>query len=143
LSMPSNDDFFKATEYILFGLSPKRQTMAQPIKAGLEGMGWRVYPVNPKAAGDSYYDLPSVASKTDSAIVALNPKNTTSIIDDLQKYGIKQVWLQNGSYDKHILKHLKESGLIAYTGCVMMYLPNSSFFHKLHRFFHDLAGKDK
>jgi predicted CoA-binding protein len=141
--MPGNPDFFRATDYILYGLSPKRVTIARAIKEGLEGMGWRVYPVNPKAKGDGYYELSSMVGKANCAIVALNKQNAVTVLDDLKKHSIKQVWLQNGSYDKQILNRFKEAGFDTYTGCVMMYLPNSAFFHKLHRFLHDLVSKDK
>lgn len=136
---PSNTEFFDSTAFVLYGLSPKRQTFADSIKKELEARGRKIYAID-RSGKSGYKDIASLPDKTDRAIVALGKDNVVTVIDELAHGGIKQVWLQFGAYNKQIVKAFRDKGLETHTGCVHMYMPDTATFHRIHRFFHELIG---
>jgi predicted CoA-binding protein len=140
--MPDKDDFFLADGFVIYGLSPNRKTFAHNIKNELLRQGKRVFAVNrPGQAG--YTDLKELNNHVDRAIIAMKPKNTVSVIDDLASADIHKVFLQQGSYDKEVLAQFADSGFDVYTGCAMMYMADAPFIHRFHRFFYELFGGSK
>jgi predicted CoA-binding protein len=140
--MPNKAEFFDSNSFVLYGVSPKRTTFAESIKKELENRGRKVYPID-RSGKIGYKDIYSLPDKTDRAIVALGRANSPSIIDELVGGGIKQVWLQFGAYNKEIIERFRKNGIETHTGCVLMYTPDTALFHRVHKFFHELIGKDK
>jgi predicted CoA-binding protein len=141
-SMPSKDEFFAAMEFVIYGLSPNRKTFAQAIKDEMEKRGQKIFAID-RSGKSGFADLKSIPTKVDRAIVALSPKNTSSVIDELVQAKIDKVFLQQGSYNKEVLAQLKDRGLQVHTGCALMYMSNPIFLHRFHRFFHEFFGGAK
>lgn len=140
--MPSKDDFFTANEFVLYGLSPNRKTFAHDIKSELEKRGKKVQAID-RAGEDGYIDIGSMPTKPDRAVIALGPKNTASVINELEHAKIKNVFLQQGSYNKEVLAEFKDRGFQVHTGCAMMYMTDAIFIHRFHRFLYELFGGSK
>lgn len=141
-NMPSKDDFFVAAEFVLYGLSPNRKTFAHDIKGELEKRGKSVIAID-RSGKTGITDLKAVPAKIDRAIIALNPKNTASVINELVDAKIGKVFLQQGSYNKEVLAEFKDRGIQVHTGCAMMYMTNAVFIHRFHRFLYELFGGSK
>jgi predicted CoA-binding protein len=140
--MPSKDEFFAAEEFVLYGLSPNRRTFAHDIKSELEKRRKKVMVID-RAGKNGFTDIESMPVKPDRAIIALRPKNTALVINELAIAHIDRVFLQQGSYNKEVLADFKDRGFQVHTGCAMMYMTNAVFIHRFHRFLYELFGGSK
>ena len=137
----NKDGFFSADKFAIFGVSPRRKTFATYVKKCLEKSGYEVYSVNPKADSSFYRDLKSLPVRVEAVVIATKPANTLKIIDNLAGYGIRKIWLQNGSFDDEVVNRCLNAGIKIYTGCIIMYVPGTGFIHRFHRFIHDLIER--
>jgi predicted CoA-binding protein len=136
--MPSKRQFLESNTIAVFGVSPKRKTMASEVEKALIAAGHKVYRVNPEGGDNFYKDLDSLPEKTDAVYIAINKSSASALIDDIVAYGAKKVWLQYGAYDKKIIDKCENAGLETYAGCPMMFIPNAGAVHSFHRFFYEL-----
>jgi hypothetical protein len=75
-------------------------------------------------------------------IISITPKNTINVINDAIEYGIKHIWLQQGSESKEALELCKNNNInVIYKRCLLMFINGDAMPHKLHRFFSKLFGK--
>jgi predicted CoA-binding protein len=140
--MPSKDEFFAASEFVIYGLSPNRKTFAFAIKDEMEKRGQKIFAID-RSGKSGFIDIKSLPTKVDRAIVALSPKNTASVINELADAKIEKVFLQQGSYNKEVLAEFRDRGFQVYTGCAMMYMTNPMFMHRFHRFLYEIFGGSK
>jgi hypothetical protein len=55
--------------------------------------------------------------------------------------GISHVWLQQGSESVAAVQFCQEHGMNVVAGeCILMYIPNTAFVHKFHKFFKEAFG---
>jgi predicted CoA-binding protein len=140
--MPSKDEFFSANEFVMYGLSPNRKTFAHAIKDEMEKRGQKIFAID-RSGKSGFVDINSLPTKVDRAIVALGPKNTASIINELADAKIDKVFFQQGSYNKEVLAEFKDRGFQVHTGCAMMYMTDAVFMHRFHRFLYEFFGGSK
>jgi predicted CoA-binding protein len=136
--MPSKAEFLKPAKIAIYGVSPKRKTFAAGVKDKLEKEGIETFPIHPDAPDGWYANLDSLPEKIESVYVCTGKKNTLSIVDDVINYGARKIWLQDGGYNKATIEKCKNAGLITYTGCLMMFIPNAGFPHSFHKFLVEL-----
>jgi predicted CoA-binding protein len=140
-------DFYHSDSFLLIGMSKKRDNFAWAIYKSFSAAGKRVFPLHPDGGERNsvkFYsginDLPEIP---EACIVSADLKKNGEFVSQLAESGIKRFWFQRGSYDKGILDAAGKKGVVAITGCILMYLPESGFPHKVHRFFHELFTKGK
>lgn len=89
----------------------------------LKSRGYEVYPVNPKyeqVDGDPCYrDLKSLPRKPGVINMVVTPKRGKAIIEEAAELGIKNIWLQPGTYDDELLELINNKGLVAVQACVL------------------------
>lgn len=89
----------------------------------LKSRGYEVYPVNPKyeqVEGDRcYQDLRSLPRKPEVINMVVSPKRGKAIIEEAAELGIKNIWLQPGTYDDELLELINDKGLVAVHACVL------------------------
>jgi len=105
---------------------------ANPDKYGnmiykkLKSRGYKVYPVNPNyetIEGDTCYkDLSSIPEVPEVIDMVVSPKRGISVIEEAGRLGIKNIWLQPGTYNDELLKLIDEKGLTAVQACVLVAL---------------------
>jgi predicted CoA-binding protein len=92
----------------------------------LKSEGYTVYPVNPmydNVVGDPCYpDLASLPEKPEVLDMVVSPKRGKAFIEEAAKLGIKNIWLQPGTYDQELLTLIKEKGLVGLQACVLVAL---------------------
>jgi len=136
--MPSKREFLKASTVAVFGVSPKRKTIAAEVERTLRAAGHQVYKVNPNGGDGFYKDLNSLPEKVDAVYIAINKKSVSKMVDEAIAYGAKKVWLQYGAFDKNIIEKCENAGLETYAGCLMMFIPDAGGIHSFHRFLYEL-----
>ena len=92
----------------------------------LKSAGYIVYPVNPmydNVEGDSCYpNLSSLPQKPEVLDMVVSPKIGKAFIVEAALLGIKNIWLQPGTYDSELLSLIKEKQLVSLQNCVLVAL---------------------
>ena len=92
----------------------------------LKSEGYTVYPVNPmydNVEGDKCYpDLTSLPEKPEVLDMVVSPKRGKAFIEEAARLGIKNIWLQPGTYDQELLKLIEEKQLVGLQACVLVAL---------------------
>jgi uncharacterized protein len=88
--------------------------------------GYRVYPVNPKydevEGNKCYKDLTSLPEVPEVLDMVVSPKRGKPIIEEASKLGIKNIWLQPGTYDEELMQLISTKDLTAVQACVLVAL---------------------
>jgi predicted CoA-binding protein len=96
----------------------------------LKAEGYTVYPVNPmynNIDGDICYpNLGALPQKPEVLDMVVSPKRGMEFIEEAADLGIKNIWLQPGTYDQELLHLIKEKQLTALRACVLVALDNKS-----------------
>ena len=92
----------------------------------LKSEGYIVYPVNPmydNVEGDQCYpNLASLPQKPEVLDMVVSPKRGMAFIEEAAQLGIKNIWLQPGTYDSELLALIKEKQLVGIQACVLVEL---------------------
>lgn len=145
--MPSERvvDFYNCHSFAIVGMSRSNKNIGWAIYDQLAALGKQVYAVNPKGGefeGVRFYrTLDMLPESPEAVIVCMLPDNTREVLESVYESDAKYVWFQQGSFDDDVLAVAARLGLDPIKGCAMMYMPDTVFFHKLHRTINELLGK--
>ena len=143
-------DFLAQKRIAVAGVSRQGDIPANFIYKKLRETGHEVYGINPNAdlvEGDVCFPaLSAIPVKIDGVVIATHPRNTSTVIQDCSKLGIKRVWIHRsfgqGSIDKGALDLCSQLGLTVIPGsCPMMFCEPVDFAHKCMRWFFRVTGK--
>ena len=97
------------------GLSSNDEKESYWIVFFLKEMGYRMIPVNPKAAeifGEKAYpSLLDIPDKVDVVQIFRKPEDVPPIVEDAIKIGAKVVWMQEGIVNEEAAQMAREAGL--------------------------------
>ena len=105
----------------------------------LRERGYEVFAVNPNAEmveGDTcYHDLASIPGGVDAVVVATNPRDSGSVVDDCARLGIRRVWMHRsfgaGSVEPAAVVAGRAAGMTVIAGgCPLMFEPASDTAHR-------------
>jgi len=112
--------------WAVVGANSKPDKFGYKIYKKLKSRGYTVYPVNPnyeEIEGDKCYPnisaLPEVPEVIDMVVA---PKHGMGVVEEASRLGVKNIWLQPGTYNDEILKLIEEKGLNAVLACVLVEL---------------------
>ena len=98
------------------GLSPKPDRPSHQVARYLKKNGYKIIPVNPKAAeilGEvGYPDLSSVPEPVDVVDIFRRSEEVPAIVEEAIKIGAKAVWMQEGVVNEEAAARAKEAGLL-------------------------------
>ena len=98
------------------GLSPRPERESNAVAAYLQGVGYRIIPVNPAASeilGETCY--PTRASSpepVDVVDIFRRPEEVPGIVADAIKIGARAVWMQKGVVSTDGASAAEEAGLL-------------------------------
>jgi predicted CoA-binding protein len=97
------------------GLSPRPDRPSYHVASALQGFGYRIIPVRPKASeilGEKTYpDLASVPEKIDLVDVFRAPEQVDEVIDTCIALRLPAVWLQDGVVNEAAAQRARAAGL--------------------------------
>lgn len=141
------EEFYNSDCFSLIGMSKKSNNFAWGVYKSFNGAGRKVYALHPNGGEKNgvrfYTNFRELPDRPDACIVCTDLKKNKNLISELADSGIKRFWFQWGSYDKDVLEEAGKYDIVPLTGCVLMYMPESSFLHKVHRFFYEIFKKGK
>lgn len=92
----------------------------------LKSRGYKVYPVSPNyetIEGDRCYkDLSSLPEVPEVIDMVISPKRGKPVIEEAARLGIRNIWLQPGTYDDELLQMIKDHDLTGIQACVLVAL---------------------
>ncbi len=112
--------------WAVIGASTDPKKYGNMIYKKLKQKGYEVYAVNPgneMIDGDKCYkDLASLPVIPDVIDMVVAPKNGIGVIMQAAELGIKNIWLQPGTYNNRLLQLVEEKELTAVQACVLVAL---------------------
>ncbi len=105
----------------IIGASNNREKYGNIAVRSYIKQGHTVYPVNPKEEEieglKAYKSILDIPDEIDRASIYLSPKIGISLLDEIQKKGIKEVFLNPGSESKELIEKAEKLGLNFVIAC--------------------------
>lgn len=112
--------------WAVVGANRNPEKFGHKIYRKLKEKGYRVYAINPTIeaieSDKCYKDLSSLPEMPDVIDMVVNPEKGKPIIEEAARLGIKNIWLQPGTYDDDLMNLIRERGLNAVRACVLVAL---------------------
>ncbi len=143
------DDFLSRKRLAMVGVSRNPKDFSRGLFFELCRRGYDMVPVNPQmtevAGVRCFARLQDVTPPVAGALVMTGPGQSEQVVHDCAEAGITRVWLHRGvgtgAVSEAAVDFCQQRGLRLVAGyCPFMFLPETSFFHRLHGFFLKLAG---
>ena len=98
------------------GLSPRPERESNAVAAYLQGMGYRIIPVNPAASeilGETCYpNLASIPEPVDVVDIFRRSEEVPAIVADAIRINAKAVWMQKGVISEEGASAARAAGLM-------------------------------
>ena len=105
----------KSKVIAVVGLSPKPERDSHEVAKYLQGQGYRIVPVNPRAdtilGEKSYPDLASIPEEVDVVDIFRRSDDVPPVVDQAIAIGAKAVWMQLGIVNEGAAAKAREAGL--------------------------------
>lgn len=112
--------------WAVVGANQDPDKFGNKIYMKLKSRGYEVFAVNPgyeTVDGDKCYkDLSSLPKIPDVIDMVVSPKRGKAVLEEAARLGIKDIWLQPGTYDDELMSRIDELGLRAVQACVLVAL---------------------
>lgn len=130
------NEFLNSQPIALVGVSRNPNKFGYTAFKELKKKGMNIIPVNPEAdeimGEKTYRSVRLLPPEVCGIIISTKKEKTVSIIKEAKEKGIKQIWIQQGSFNKEALNELVGSDINYITGeCILMHFKPHSF-HKFH-----------
>jgi predicted CoA-binding protein len=112
-----------AQEIAVVGISDKPERDSHAVAAFLQGLGYRIVPINPRlmeVLGETCYPtLAAYGKPVDIVDIFRKPEAVPPIVDEAISTGAKAVWMQEGvSHIEAARKALKAGLLVVQDQCI-------------------------
>lgn len=105
----------------VIGASNNRGKYGNRAVRAYRSEGWDVYPIHPYADAieglRAYKSIVDVPVAIDRATVYLHPEVTLSILDEIARKGVRELFLNPGSESSEVLERAQELGLLPILAC--------------------------
>ncbi|WP_437975655.1 CoA-binding protein [Sorangium sp. So ce295] len=147
--MEDVNEFLSHRRVALVGASHDDKDFSRMVMRELIDRGYDVVPVNPGGGviegRVAYAEVGEIDPPVEGAIVMTPPQVTEQIVRACAAAGVQRVWLHRGvgqgAVSAPAVQACQELGIRVVAGeCPLMFLPNTGFVHRLHRFTKKIAG---
>ena len=112
----------KMKNWAVVGATTKKNRFGYKIVKKLNDNDYNVFPVNPKLDEvdglNCYPDLSSIEDQIDVVDMVVNPKHGIKVMKEINKLGIKYVWLQPGTRSDEIKDYAEENDIKYVESCI-------------------------
>ena len=140
------DDFLAQRTWAVAGVSRMGKKFGNMAYRELKARGYRLFPVNPNAEtveGDRCYgSLRELPEPAGAALIVTSPAQTEQVVQDAAAAGIRRVWMQQGAESEAAIRFCQERSIdVVHGECIMMFVPEVGFGHRMHRWVWGVLGK--
>jgi len=137
VSLRQIEEFLGSEPIALAGVSRNPKKFGYAAFKELKEKGMNIVPINPYAdeilGSKVYKDVSSLPSDVKGLIIMTKKDKTAGVIKEALEKGIKQIWIQQMSDNKEVVKELDGADVNLITReCILMYYKPHSI-HKFHR----------
>mgnify|MGYP000252838302 CR=1 FL=1 len=108
--------------WAIVGATDKKDKFGYKIPKKLKENNYNVFPVNPKLDKiddfKCYHTLSSIEAEIDVVDMVVNPKIGIKVMKEINKLGIKYVWLQPGTRSQEIRDFAAENDIQLVESCI-------------------------
>jgi len=144
------ESFLACRRLAVVGVSRDPKDFSRALFRAFAERGYDVVPVN--ANGGEIEGRPAIrhvggVEPPVEAALLLTPRDATAaVVRECGSAGIRRVWLHRGGGEGAVSPEALAAGRelqmeLVDGACPFMFLPGTSFFHRLHGFFHRLGGR--
>ncbi len=139
------ESFINSKRVAVVGLSRNGKKFGNMAVKELISRGYEIYPVHPNASEidglTCYPNLKSLEGKADSLLISVKPINIPRVLEEAAQAGLKNIWLQQGSWSKEVQQVADRLNLpVVSKKCILMYAPPVTSVHKFHRTVKSIFG---
>jgi predicted CoA-binding protein len=144
------DDFLGCRRLAIVGVSRQDKDFSRAVFRAFTGRGYEAVPVNPAGGEvDGLRCVPRIADvqpPVEAALLLTPSKATKDVVQECAEAGVRRIWLHRGggpgAVSDEAVALCRDRGLEVVDGaCPFMFLPDTGFPHRVHRFFVRLAGR--
>ena len=115
----------------VIGASSNRQKFGNRALRAFERQGYRVIPVNPNEpeveGHKTYPSVLDIPGQVDMATVYVPVRPGLTVMDQLAKKGVAEVWLNPGADDDRVVQRARELGLKVIQACSIIAIGESPY----------------
>lgn len=142
---PMIDDFISSKKIAVVGMSRSGKKFGNMVGKELKLKGIEIFPVHPEVQEidglSCFPDLKSLAGKVDGVWISISPLKVNAVLEEAAEIGLKNIWLQQGSWSKEVQDTIDRLKLPVVTKkCIMMYTQPVHSVHKFHRTIKSIFG---
>ena len=142
---PQIECFIRSKRIAVVGFSRSVKKFGNMAGKELISRGYEIYPVHPVATEidgiTCYPSLKSLEGKADALLVSIPSANVPPVLEEAAQIGMKNIWLQQGSWSIEVQQTADRLGLPVVRGkCILMYAPPVRSIHKFHRTIKSIFG---
>jgi uncharacterized protein len=143
------EEFLSAKRIAVIGASRNPKEYSRSLFQELLKHGYDAIPVNPNAdeldGRKCRKNVKDISPAPERALILLPEDLTEQAVLDCAEAGVRDIWLHRhvagGVSDTRAIFRAEEKGMNMITGfCMFMFLPKTSFFHKMHGYAMRLIG---
>ncbi|MGE5682858.1 MAG: CoA-binding protein [Bacillota bacterium] len=144
------EEFLEQKRIAIVGISRDEKDYTRNLFTAMKEAGYEMIPVNPfteQIEGlRSYKSVTEIDPAPEAVLVFTVKTPLDALIEECIRAGIKHIWIHNHTKDNELKDRIfdlcrKDGRNIIIDYCPFMFLPESSFPHKLHGFCLKIAGK--
>jgi hypothetical protein len=143
---PQIESFITTKKIAVVGFSRSGKKFGNMAGKELIARGYEIFPVHPNVSEieglTCYPNLKSLEGKVESLLISIPPANVSPVLEAAAQTGLKNIWLQQGSWSKEIQQTADRLGLqVISKKCILMYAPPVTSIHKFHRTIKSIFGR--
>jgi predicted CoA-binding protein len=142
---PLIENFIRSKRIAVVGISRSGKKFGNAASKELITRGYEIYPVHPDAQVIDgmvcFPDLETLGGKADALLISIPPAKVPPVLEEAARTGLKNIWLQQGSWSKEVQQTVDSLGLqVVAKKCILMYAPPVTSVHKFHRTIKSIFG---
>ena len=143
---PQIESFITSKRIAVVGISRSGKKFGNAASKELITRGYEIYPVHPEAevidGMTCFTNLETLGGKVDSLFISIPPAKVPPVLEEAARAGLKNIWLQQGSWSKEVQQTADRLGLpVVSKKCILMYAPPVTSVHKFHRTINGIFGR--
>lgn len=119
-----SDVLKKSKTIAVVGLSTNPTRPSYGVAAYMQGVGYKIIPVNPAIKGalgeKAYPSLSEVPEKIDIVDIFRQPEAVPEIVDEAIKLGVQCVWMQEEVRHEEAAKKAEQAGIFVVQDCCIL-----------------------
>jgi predicted CoA-binding protein len=144
------DSFLSCRRIAVVGVSRDPKDFSRAVFRAFAERGYDAVPVNPNGGEvegrRAASRVADVQPPVEAALLLTPPAATAQVVRDCAEAGVRRVWMHRGggqgAVSPEAVALCRERGIELVDGeCPFMFLGDTPWFHRVHRFFRRLGGR--